>query len=44
MTHYTQMIIHYLKPVDSDLCREQAKWPDKQRYNQKIAIGCGDIG
>jgi hypothetical protein len=38
-----QMIVHYLKPTESDLCREQAKWPEKLRYKQNIAIGCGDV-
>ena len=38
------MVVHYIKPHENDGCRDSSKWPEKERYNQKMAIGCGDVG
>lgn len=38
------MVVHYIKPHENDGCRDSTKWPEKERYNQKMAIGCGDVG
>jgi hypothetical protein len=38
------MIVHALKH-DNDHCAEsqEGTWPDKDKYDQKLVIGCGDI-
>lgn len=40
-----QLLVHGLKQ-NQEHCRhrEEAKWPEEERYNQKVVIGCGDIG
>jgi hypothetical protein len=41
-----QMIIHNVRHEKADGCRpdNEKLWPEKMRYNQKLAVGCGDIG
>ncbi|RYY89743.1 hypothetical protein EON63_00165 [archaeon] len=35
--------MHDVKHHPDDLCDQPEKWPDSYRYNQKIAVGCGDL-
>ena len=40
-----QMIVHNIRHDDKDHCRNghEKDWPPHLRYNQKVAIGCGDV-
>ncbi len=39
-------IVHNIRHSNDDKCRngDESKWPESLRYNQKVAIGCGDVG
>lgn len=39
-----QMIVHCIKHQEEDKCGDSSSWPANLRFNQKVAIGCGDIG
>ena len=50
MEHYglraasgTQLALHFIKHVPTDHCIDGANW-GKYKYNQTMAMGCGDIG
>jgi len=41
-----QVAVHFVKHIETDRCdgRKDNNWPTKDRYNQDMVIGCGDIG
>lgn len=41
-----QLIVHSLRHDEKDHCRpgNEETWPAKLRYNQKVVVGCGDVG
>lgn len=37
------MVVHCVRHVTSDFCDQPERWPAHLRYNQSIAVGCGDL-
>lgn len=38
-----QMAIHYMKHHEKDHCRDGAGWPEEEKHNQDIVVGCGNL-
>lgn len=40
------MAVHFVKKTDTDRCdgQQDNKWPAKDRYDQDMVVGCGDVG
>lgn len=40
-----QLIVHAIRNTERDNCGKghESKWPEEQRYDQRLAVGCGDV-
>lgn len=39
----THQAVHCVRHTEEDNCYKPQNWPDHLRYNQQVAIGCGDL-